>query len=95
MIYTVAIDTSIRNRQSLQPYRNSITRYLRSALKLKGFTYQDLSNALLKEGVIIKEENLRNKFSRGTISGDLFILILYILDTKDSALTTMFDLTNK
>ncbi|VUD58601.1 hypothetical protein TDB9533_02464 [Thalassocella blandensis] len=85
-------DTSVLNRQSLQPYRNSITRYLRSALKLKGYTYLDLSTALAKKGVDIKEENLRNKFSRGTIAGDLLLLIIQILDDQDSAVKTMLNI---
>lgn len=88
-------DTSVLNRQQLQPYRNSITRYLRSALKLKGYTYQDLAKALLEEGVDIKEENLRNKFSRGTISADLLLLILRILEVQDSAVATMIELAER
>lgn len=85
-------DTSVQNRQSLQAYRNSITRYLRSALKLKGYTYQDLSTELAQRGVDIKEENLRNKFSRGTIAGDLLLLIIQILDDRDSAVKTMLNI---
>lgn len=90
----VSQDTSVQNRERLQPYRNSITRYLRSALKLKNYTYQDLSAALLREGVDIKEENLRNKFSRGTLAGDLLLLILKILSVQDTGLSTMVNLAD-
>ncbi|ACR11947.1 DUF6471 domain-containing protein [Teredinibacter turnerae] len=88
-------DTSVQNRQQLAPYRNAITRYLRSALKLKGYTYQDLSRALLEHGVEITEDNLRNKFSRGTLSADLLLLILRLLDVDDVAATAMLNIVDK
>ncbi len=79
-------DQSIQNRQSLSPYKLAITRYIRSALALKGLKYDDLCEALGKKGITMTPENLRSKTHKGMFSADLFTAIIDVLGLEDDAL---------
>ena len=79
-------DQSIKNRQSLSPYKLAITRYIRSSLALKGLKYDDLCEALNKKGITMTPENLRSKTHKGMFSADLFVAIIDILGLEEDAL---------
>ncbi|GDY24688.1 MULTISPECIES: DUF6471 domain-containing protein [unclassified Agarivorans] len=80
-------EQSIRNRQALQPYKDSIKRYIRSAMQLKGVQYKYLSDELAKRDIEMKEGNLRSKVYAGTLPTDLFIILVEILDMPEHALS--------
>ncbi|WP_432458847.1 MULTISPECIES: DUF6471 domain-containing protein [unclassified Agarivorans] len=79
-------EQSIRNRQALQPYKDSIKRYIRAAMQLKGVQYKYLSDELAKRDIEMKEGNLRSKVYAGTLPTDLFIVLVEILEMPDHAL---------
>lgn len=79
-------DQSLKNRQTLSPYKQAITRYIRAALALKGMKYDDLSVSLAKNGVIMTPENLRSKTHKGMFSADLLVIIIDVLGVEDDAL---------
>lgn len=85
-------ETSILNRNTLNPYRKALSLYLRSTLKMRDLTYRDLVKALADQGVHLDENNLRNKFSRGAIAGDLLVLILKILNASEDAFAKIEEL---
>ncbi len=77
---------SIKNRQTLAPYKQAITRYIRASLALKGMKYDDLSESLAKKGIIMTPENLRSKTHKGMFSADLFTAIIDVLGVEENAL---------
>ncbi|MBJ7536526.1 DUF6471 domain-containing protein [Marinomonas transparens] len=79
-------DQNIKNRQALSPYKLAITRYIRSALALKGMKYDDLSAALNQKGITMTPENLRSKTHKGMFSADLFAAIIDVLGLEETAL---------
>lgn len=87
-------DQSLKNRQSLSPYKVAITRYIRSALVLKGLKYDDLSEALAKKGITMTPENLRSKTHKGMFSADLFAAIIDVLGLEDNALREILKQTH-
>ena len=64
-------DQSIRNKAALKAYKQSISRYIRSAMVLKGIKYDQLIEKLAEVGVILSADNLRSKVSKGMFSADL------------------------
>lgn len=88
-------EASVLNRNTLTPYRKALSLYLRSTLKMRDFTYKDLVVSLADKGVQLDETNLRNKFSRGAIAGDLLLLILDILKVSDDAFAKIQELINE
>ncbi len=80
-------DQSIKNRQALAPYKQAISRYIRSAMALKGTKYNELTTELAKKGVIMTPENLRSKVSKGMFSADLFAAIIDALQVKEEAMS--------
>ena len=78
---------SVKNRQAMTPYKQAIARYIRSAMMLKGLKYNDLTERLAENGVVMTPENLRSKVSKGMFSADLFVAIIEVLEVKDSALS--------
>lgn len=86
-------DQSIKNRQSLSPYKLAITRYIRSSLALKGFKYDDLAAALEQKGISMTAENLRSKTHKGMFSADLFAAIIDVLGLEEDALITILKQT--
>ncbi|WP_075186910.1 DUF6471 domain-containing protein [Teredinibacter haidensis] len=79
-------DQSLSNRQTLSPYKQAITRYIRAALVLKGMKYDDLSVSLAQRGIIMTPENLRSKTHKGMFSADLFTMIIDVLGVENDAL---------
>ncbi len=87
-------DQSIKNRQSLSPYKLAITRYIRSSLALKGLKYDDLSDALNEKGISMTPENLRSKTHKGMFSADLFAAIIEVLELEEDALREILKQTH-
>ncbi|MFT2111265.1 DUF6471 domain-containing protein [Marinomonas sp. 2405UD68-3] len=87
-------DQSIKNRQSLSPYKLAITRYIRSSLALKGLKYDDLSEALNERGISMTPENLRSKTHKGMFSADLFTAIIEVLELEEDALREILKQTH-
>lgn len=79
-------DQSVKNKQSLAPYKLAITRYIRASLALKGLKYEDLCEALNKKGIVMTPENLRSKTHKGMFSADLFAAIIDVLGLEQNAL---------
>ena len=77
---------SIRNRQVLAPYKKAITRYIRSAMALKGYKYEDLCHVLAERGIVLTPENLRSKTHKGMFSGDLLVAIIDALELEAEAI---------
>ena len=79
-------DQSIRNKAALKAYKQSISRYIRSAMVLKGIKYDQLIEKLAEVGVILSADNLRSKVSKGMFSADLLVAIIQVLDVKEQAI---------
>ena len=79
-------DQSVKNRQALAPYKQALTRYIRSALALKGMKYEDLSAALAQKGIVMTPENLRSKTHKGMFAADLLTAIIDVLSLEEDAL---------
>ncbi len=82
-------DQSVKNRQAQAPVKQAITRYIRSALALKGMKYDDLSEALADRGIVMTAENLRSKTHKGMFSADLFITIIDVMELEEDALQSI------
>lgn len=88
-------DQSLKNRQALASYKVALTRYIRSALVLKGLKYDDLCEALATKGITMTPENLRSKTHKGMFSADLFIAMIDVLELEHDALTDILKQTKK
>ena len=62
--------------------REAVRRVIRARMALKGYEYKDLSQALLRLGVVQQESNLRSKINNGSLGAQLFMFILLALDAK-------------
>lgn len=80
-------EQSINNKASLAIYRSAITRYLRSQMIVKGIKYEDLVMMLEEKGVQLTSDNLRSKFSKGMLAGDLLIAVIEVLKLDQSAIS--------
>lgn len=80
------IKQSVDYKEALAPYKSAVSRYIRSAMILKHFRYDDLARALNDKGITLTDSNLRNKVSRGMFSADLLIAIIDVLDVGESAM---------
>ena len=69
-------DTMIEHQRS----HDFIISTLRAEKARQGVTFTDLSERLKKLGVHQSATNLSSKFSTGTLSAQLFVLILVALD---------------
>jgi len=79
-------DQSVKNRQSLAPYKQAITRYIRSAMVLNGMKYNELADALATRGIVMTSDNLRSKVSKGMFSADLLAAIIDVLNVEQDAM---------
>ncbi len=77
---------SVKNRKAMTPYKQTIARYIRSAMMLKGLKYNDLAERLAEQGLVMTAENLRSKVSKGMFSADLFVAIIEVLNVEQDAL---------
>ncbi len=64
------------------PWRKLISRYIKSEMTKKGIKYEELSSRLAKTGTQQTAANLRNKINRGILGADLFVQILFVLETN-------------
>ncbi len=64
------------------PWRKFISRYIKSEMTKKGIKYEELSSRLAKTGTQQTAANLRNKINRGILGADLFVQILFVLETN-------------
>ena len=62
--------------------RQSLKRYLRAQMGIKGIDYRSLSRRLAELGVEQKEGTLRNKINKGTMGAQLLMYILLAMDIK-------------
>ncbi|MCJ8313346.1 MAG: hypothetical protein HRU38_12755 [Saccharospirillaceae bacterium] len=79
-------DQSIRNKVALKAYKQSISRYIRSAMVLKGIKYDKLTKLLSDIGIELSSDNLRSKVSKGLFSADLLVAIIDVLEVEQQAL---------
>lgn len=79
-------DLSVKNRQTMTPYKQAIARYIRSVMMLKGLKYNDLAERLAEKSIVMTAENLRSKVSKGIFSADLFVAIIQVLEVEERAL---------
>ena len=87
-------DQSLQNRTALSPYKNAISRYIRSTMALKNKRYDDLVADLEQLGIYLNAENLRSKVSKGMFSADLLIAIAEALNMEDAALLEIIKLAH-
>jgi hypothetical protein len=86
---------SVKNRKAMTPYKQTIARYIRSAMMLKGLKYNDLADKLEQRGLLMTPENLRSKVSKGMFSADLFVAIIEVLNVEQDALVDIVKLLNE
>lgn len=91
---TMQQEQSVENRKALAPYKQSLVRYIRATMALRGFKYSDLAEALAVKGIIISDVNLRNKVSKGMFPADLFIALIAILNVEDEAISAILSLVD-
>jgi len=77
---------SLSNKQAFAPYKSAITRYIRSAMVLKGKKYDDLVIELEARGIFLTTDNLRSKVSKGMFSADLLVAIIDVLEVQENAM---------
>lgn len=87
-------EQSLSNKEALTPYKNSISRYIRSVMVLKAVKYEDLVFQLTERGVVLTADNLRSKVSKGMFSADLLVAILECLGVEESALPEIIKLAH-
>ena len=63
--------------------RETVKRYLKSEMALKGLDYRALAARLEGLGIHQTEANLRMKISRGTLGAQLFVYILLALELRN------------
>ncbi|BCE01570.1 DUF6471 domain-containing protein [Marinicellulosiphila megalodicopiae] len=85
-------EQSIHNKNALKPYKQAISRYIRSAMVLKGMKYDQLSERLLDKGIDLTSDNLRSKVSKGMFSADLLVAIIDILQVEEVAMSEILKL---
>lgn len=76
-------EQSIQNKKALSLYKQALSRYIRSAMTLRGLQYADLSERLGETGIIYSADNLRNKVSRGMFSADLLLALSDVLGIEE------------
>lgn len=79
-------EQSVINKASLTPYRDSISRFIRSTMILKNKRYEDLASGLEQRGILLTSENLRSKVSKGAFAADLLMAIFDVLEVEGDAL---------
>ena len=82
-------EQSVTNKASLAPYRDSISRFIRSTLILKNKRYEDLASGLEQRGIVLTSDNLRSKVSKGAFAADLLMAIFEVLEVEEEALLTL------
>ncbi|MFL0808339.1 MAG: DUF6471 domain-containing protein [Oceanobacter sp.] len=85
-------EQSVINKASLSPYRDSISRFIRSTMILRNKRYEDLASGLEQRGIVLTSENLRSKVSKGAFAADLLIAIFDVLEVEEDALKKMRDI---
>ena len=88
-------DQSIRNKTALKAYKQSISRYIRSAMVLKGLKYDQLAERLQLLGIHLTADNLRSKVSKGMFSADLLVAIVHVLDVQEQAMQEIIKQVNE
>lgn len=83
---------SVINREALKPFRNAISRYVRSVMQLNNIKYRELVARLEAKGLVITESNLRSKLGRGALSADLFVLIFACIEAEEQSMQKMVSL---
>ena len=82
-------EQSVTNKASLAPYRDSISRFIRSTMILKNKRYEDLAAGLEQRGIVLTSDNLRSKVSKGAFAADLLMAIFDVLEVEEEALVKL------
>ncbi len=82
----MGLTNSLSNKAAFAPYKTAITRYIRSAMVLKGKKYDDLVIELEARGILLTADNLRSKVSKGMFSADLLVAIIDVLGAQENAM---------
>jgi len=85
-------EQSLNNKASLAPYRDSISRFIRSTMILKNKRYEDLAIGLEQRGIVLTSDNLRSKVSKGAFAADLLMAIFEVLDVEPDAMQQLRDI---
>jgi hypothetical protein len=71
--------------------KKKLKRLLKSELKLRGLTYEDLSLILQKHGVVITKSSIDNRLSRGSFGAVFFLQCLFVIGCCEIDLRKVFN----